>query len=179
MQTIDLPATLLGYFGLSLPADMQGHDLRPVLEGDAPVRDAALFGMFGAHTCITNGRYVCYRADRPEAPLYDYTLLTLRQRARCAPEELRDMTLEPPFTFTKGCPVLKIPARRDFYPCMSTAEGENRDLLFDLASDPAQQTPLRQPETEERLLRRMAELMAENDAPPEQFARMGLRAPVS
>ena len=177
VQTIDLPATLLGFFGLPRPTDMQGHDLKLVLEADVPVRDAALFGMFGAHTCITDGSYTYYRADRPEAPLYDYTLLPLRQRARCAPAELWDMTLASPFSFTKGCSVLKIPARRDFYPCMSTAEGENHDLLFDIAADPAQQTPIHRPKTERRLLQRMAELMAENDAPQEQFARMGLTFP--
>lgn len=179
VQTIDLAPTLLHFFGLSPTADMQGHELSPVIEGDCPVRDAALFGMFGAHVCITDGRYALYRADRPAAPLYEYTLLPLRQRARCAPSELRDMTLDPPFSFTKGCYVLKIPARRDFYPCMSTAEGENVDLLFDLEKDPAQQTSLHDSAVEDRLLRRMAELMAENDAPPEQFARVGLHRPVS
>ena len=45
VQTIDLPATLLSFFGVALPEDMQGRDLLPVLLRDEPVRDGALFGL--------------------------------------------------------------------------------------------------------------------------------------
>ena len=42
VQTIDLAPTLLSYFGVPIPPDMQGHDLQTVLQQDIPVRDAAL-----------------------------------------------------------------------------------------------------------------------------------------
>ena len=47
VQTIDLPATLLEYFGAPLPESMQGRPLSETLESDAAVREAALFGTFG------------------------------------------------------------------------------------------------------------------------------------
>ena len=174
VQTIDFAPTLLRYFGLEPTADMQGCDLGRVLQSDAPVREFALFGMHGAHVCITDGRYVYMRADRPGAALYDYTLLPLHQRSLYAPEELRSLELAPPFSFTKGCPLLKIAMPKDFYPCMSCAPGENQDLLFDLQTDPQQEHPLRDAEQEARLCRAMAQLMRENDAPQEQYARLAL-----
>ena len=177
MQTIDLAPTLLGYFGLSPTPDMQGHDLFDTVRLDVPVRQDALFGMFGAHICVTDGRYVYMRADRPDTPLYDYTLLPLHQRAMYAPEELQDLELAEPFSFTKGCRLLKIRMPKDFYPCMSVAAEENRDLLFDLQSDPGQVYPLDDPALEQRMLERMRRLMEENDAPAEQYRRVGLQKP--
>ena len=53
VQTIDLPATLLEYFGLPLLADMQGRPLRGVLERDEAIHDGALFGLFGGQVCCT------------------------------------------------------------------------------------------------------------------------------
>lgn len=174
VQTIDLAPTLLKFFGICPPADMQGHDLHSVLTEDKPIRRTALFGMFGAHVCVTDGRYVYMRADRPGTELFDYTLLPLHQRARYAPEELQDLQLAGPFSFTKGCRVLKIAMPKDFYPCMSVAAEENRDLLFDLQQDPQQCAPLRDDVTEQRMLQEMQRLMAENDAPAEQYIRLGM-----
>ncbi len=156
------------------PADMQGHDLRPVIQRDEPVREYGLFGMHGAHVCVTDGRYVYMRADRPGTGLYDYTLLPLHQRAMYAPEELRRLELAPPFSFTKGCSLLKIPMPKDFYLCMSCAEREGVDLLFDLERDPRQECPLQDSEMEQQLCREIVRLMRENDAPKEQYVRLGL-----
>ena len=177
VQTIDLAPTLLSYFGVPIPPDMQGHDLQTVLQQDIPVRDAALFGMFGAHVCVTDGRWVYMRADRPGTALYDYTLLPLHQRAMYAPEELQKLTLHEPFSFTKGCRTLKIAMPKDFYPCMSTAPEENRDALFNLQTDPKQEHPIKDLIQEQRMINLMCRLMKENDAPAEQYARIGLQQP--
>lgn len=40
VQTIDLPATLLEFFGIPLPADMQGKPLYETIRSDKPVREA-------------------------------------------------------------------------------------------------------------------------------------------
>jgi hypothetical protein len=42
--------------------------------------------------------------------LYEYTLMPTRINRRFTPSEFQGMTLHPPFGFTKGCQVLKIPA---------------------------------------------------------------------
>jgi arylsulfatase A-like enzyme len=174
VQTIDLPATLLEYFGVSLPPDMQGRPLRETVANDTPVREAGLFGLFGAQVNVTDGRYVYMRgpASNANEPLYEYTLMPTHMRNLFSPEELRDATLSAPLPFTKGAPVLKIPAMQP----------KNRDLvarevqtmLYDLHSDPAQEHPLHDTAIEQRMIAHLVRLMRENDAPPEQFTRLGL-----
>src|SRR5690606_16787252 len=56
VQMIDLPATLLEFFGVALPPDMQGVPLRDAIARNQPVREAALFGQHGGHINITDGR---------------------------------------------------------------------------------------------------------------------------
>ena len=96
VQTIDLPATLLEYFGLELPADMQGIPLREAIAEDKPVREAALYGLHGGHVNITDGRYTYMRAPaKPEnTPLYNYTLMPTHMRARFSIEELQGIRHE-------------------------------------------------------------------------------------
>ena len=87
-QTIDLPATLLDYFGLDQPADMQGRSLLPTLLDDTPVRDYALFGYHGCHINITDGRYVYMRSPVEQGidSLYEYTLMPTRINRRFTPQ---------------------------------------------------------------------------------------------
>ena len=40
---------------------MQGQPLAQTVADDTPVREAALFGMFGAQVNVTDGRYVYMR----------------------------------------------------------------------------------------------------------------------
>ena len=46
-------------------------------------------------------------------------------------------------------------------------------LLFDLDADPEQVTPIQDAAAEERMAEHLARLMKENDAPAEQFERLG------
>ena len=73
--------------------------------------------------------------------------------------------------------MLKIAMPKDFYPCMSVAAEENRDLLFDLQNDPDQQHPLDDPAVEQHMISLMCALMQANDAPAEQYRRVGLPQP--
>lgn len=169
-QMIDMAPTLLTHFEAPLPADMLGKPLQATVAEDKPVRDAALFGIHGGHVNLTDGRFVYMRgpADPSNQPLSNYTLMPTHMRQRCSPEELRRAELAPPFAFTKGVPLLKIPG-----------SGAQRSrvldtMLFDLAADPQQQHPYRDDATEQRLLTQMVELMRANDAPAEQYIRLGL-----
>lgn len=47
-------------------------------------------------------------------------------------------------------------------------------LLYDLETDPSQEHPIQDAEIEERMQRNMVRLMRENDAPKEQYVRLGL-----
>jgi hypothetical protein len=173
-QTIDLPATLLEYFGLPLPPDMQGAALKDAIASDTPVREAALFGLHGGHVNVTDGRYVYMRApDTPDnQPLYNYTLMPTHMRARFSVDELQEIELAEPFPFTKNCRTLQIPAKR--WP----GSHPYRTLLFDLETDPGQERPIGDPDVDPAVKQAMTEhlvrLMKENDAPPEQFERLGL-----
>ncbi len=171
VQMIDFPATLLEFFGLSLPPDVQGVPLADTIANDTPVREAALFGVHGGHVNVTDGRYVYMRAPvNPEnKPLYEYTLMPTHIRSRFSVDELRTSQLAEPFSFTKGVRPLRIEARPwvKAYPFGT--------LLFDLQTDPRQQNPLNDPPREAKMIRHLIRLMLANDAPREQFERLGLQ----
>ena len=84
-------------------------------------------------------------------------------------DELHTMDLAGPFGFTKGSKVLRLRGQ----PFMADAYSFGT-LLFDLQADPQQHTPITDPVVEERMVSLMTGLMRENDAPGEQFERLGL-----
>ena len=170
VQLIDIPATLLEYFGVARPPDMQGVPLRDTVAYDAAVRDASLFGAFGGHVNVTDGRYVYMRAPQPDAnePLYEYTLMPTHIRSHFTVEELQTVRLHEPFSFTKDCPVMQIEGQ----PWGTPDPFET--LLYDVVSDPHQQHPLQDKQIEEQMIRHLLRLLDATDAPAEQFARLGL-----
>ncbi len=174
VQTIDLAPTLLDYFGVAAPPDMQGRALGATVADDTPVREAGLFGIHGGQVNVTDGRYVYMRgpAAPDNSPLYDYTLMPTHMRGLFTVEELRRATLHEPLPFTKGAPVLRIPAARSDNPDVRPAILDT--LLFDLLADPRQEHPLQDAEIEARMCAHLVRLMLANDAPPEQFTRLGL-----
>ncbi len=172
VQMIDLPATLLDYFGVEQPPDMQGISLDQTIQADVPVRNAALFGVHGGHVNITDGRYVYMRAPVTveNEPLYEYTLMPSHMRTPFTPTELAHIESVGPLAFSKNCQMMKIRSR----PALGSRAQEFGTLLFDLETDPAQDNPIQDIELEDRLREEMVELMRANDAPTEQFARLGL-----
>jgi hypothetical protein len=167
---MDFPATLLDFFGVELPQDMQGQPLEATVRQDEPVREAALFGVHGGHVNVTDGRYVYMRAPaKPEnKPLYEYSLMPTHIRSHFTIDELKTATLAGPFSFTKGLQVLRTEAR----PWIKAHPFGT--LLFDLERDPRQEHPLDDPQVEAMMIGHMIRLLVENDAPPEQFERLGL-----
>ena len=110
-QNIDLMATFLDLFGVALPAEVQGRSLLPVLAEDQALREAALFCYFGGAVNVTDGRYTYFRypADLESQEVYQYTVMPTHLRELFTPEELSTATLAPPFPFTKGVPLLRVP----------------------------------------------------------------------
>jgi arylsulfatase A-like enzyme len=175
--SIDLAPTLLGLFGQAPTPDMTGHDLAATIATDAPVRETAIFGIFGGHVNITDGRhvYLCGPATPANQPLAQYTLMPTLMRRRFPLDELRGIDgLEPPFAFTKGCPTLKIPAR--YRRSGPDGDSDLPTLLFDLQKDPGQTTPLDEPATERRFRQALRAELAKCHAPREQFERLGLES---
>lgn len=165
---LDLGPTLLEYFGLQPTSTMLGQSLRRTVEDDTPIREAGLFGNFGRHVNVTDGRYVYMRAPAraDNQPLNAYTLQTVRLRGR---GEGSDLSLAEPFSFSKGLPLFKIPQ-----PAQGNQTAEWGTLLFDLAEDPHQEHPLDDPALEGRMIEHLVRLMKECEAPVEQYERLGL-----
>ena len=81
------------------------------------------------------------------------------------------MEKHPPFSFTKDCPVMRIDcgSRPFAFP----------DLLYDLQADPEQLSPIHDEAIQARMTALLVKLMRENDAPAEQYERLGLPVPQS
>ncbi|MCU1640484.1 MAG: Choline-sulfatase [Nocardia sp.] len=170
VQTIDLAPTVLEYFGVDRPADMQGSPL-PIAQ-DTAIREAGLFGIHGGHVNVTDGRYVYMRApvSADNTPLHEHTLMPTHMRGRFRPEELTDVELAEPFGFTKGVRTLRVNGRTLINPY------PHGTLLFDLAVDPQQQTPIVDDEAELRMATLLVGLLRDTEAPPSQYERLGLPA---
>lgn len=170
-QMHDLGVTLLDYFGIEKTAGMTGHSLTPVIAGKNTIKSEALFGYFGAHVSITDGRYIYMRASQlPEnQPLYEYTLMPTHMRRMFTPDELKGATLHPGMAFTKNIPVLKLPGSAGFY--SAYAHG---NLLFDLASDSAQEHPLKDAQQEAILLKMLSQALSRAGAPADEWQRLGI-----
>lgn len=169
VQTIDLAPTLLEFFGIARPPDMLGMPLRDTIAGDTPVREAGLFGVFGGQVNVTDGRYVYMRgpASPDNVPLQEHTLMPTVMRGPFGIEVLSDLELAEPFAFTKGCRVLQFAGRSWGRP--------HETLLFDVENDPAQEHPLLDAGVEAMMQRHLLRLMAQCDAPPTQYERLGLK----
>lgn len=172
VQMIDWAPTLLDYFGQPIPKDMQGKPLTQVLRDDTPIRSHALYGAFSAHVNITDGKHTYMRAPLPDRinEVFNYTLMPAHMNARFTPEELQAATYEPPFSFTKGCRLLKMRSTDKYrIACFG-------HLLYDVENDPLQLEPLDDPALEKELSAAMVRAMQENDAPSEQYYRLGLES---
>ncbi len=175
-QTIDIAPTLLRFFGLEPTADMQGRDLAAALGADGPdarhvLHDGALFGIHGGHVNVTDGRYVYMRAaaDESNAPIEQFTLMPTHMRSRFSTAELAEWEPAEPFAFTKGLRTMRLQGRGHWM-----NPWRHGTLLFDLEADPAQEHPLADDEVELRMLRLLARLLRESEAPVSQYRRLGL-----
>ena len=182
-QTIDIAPTLLDFFNVPIPQDMQGKPLRDTVASDKPVREYALFGMHGFHVNVTDGRYVYMRTPVREHldDLYDYMQTPTSYPNSVTRDKLRQGQMCWDFHFTKGTPLLRLPGH-----CMGMIPNDPEtlyapdglygegNLLFDLEQDPKQLQPLHDEAVESRMIEAMKQLMEENEAPAEQYVRLGL-----
>jgi arylsulfatase A-like enzyme len=180
--SIDLAPTLLRYFGLEPTEDMLGCDLAPVMKDDTPVRESGIFGNFGGHVNVTDGRYVYMRStERFEVRMYEYTYMPTRMITPFPPEALRgNVTLREPFRFTKGCSLMKVGNPSPFYEGKELEDrlkadpAFRRHWLYDLERDPEQKEPIEDKVIEERMIEYLRKHLGACDAPEEQWARLGL-----
>ncbi|MCM3717627.1 sulfatase [Fictibacillus phosphorivorans] len=177
VQMIDIPPTLLDFFNVEIPKDMQGKPLRETIQSNRPVRETLLFGIHGGHVNCTDGRYVYMRGTSEDnsQTLYHYTLMPAHLRRFFTVEELKTLTLSQPFSFTKELQTMKI---ESIFNERSILD-RSKTMLFDLNQDPLQQNPIQDPQIEEKMIQYLIDLMEESDAPIEQYERLGLRVPLN
>ena len=130
------------------------------------------FGIHGGHVNCTDSRYVYMRAPvrSDNTPLYNYTLMPTHMRELFSIEELQTVKLADPFAFTKGCRTMRIESKGR----SGTDMHRFGTVLFDLQKDPKQKQPITDPHVEDMMIKHMARLMKDNNAPVEQFERLGL-----
>jgi len=150
-----------------------------LLASDEPGHEAILYGHHGAAINITDGRYTYFRypADIFDGKLNQYTLMPTHIISMFSVEELKNMSIAPPFDFTQGVPVMKVPVIPESPYFKRHGPGVLIDCgnrLFDLNNDPTQTIPIHDSEVENRLICKMIEIMDANDAPEELYSRFDL-----
>ncbi|WP_300331671.1 sulfatase [Fusobacterium sp.] len=170
VQLIDMAPTILEFFGLDIPKDMQGHPLRDTIANDKKIREACIFGWHGNQINCTDGKYVYMRgeAKNTNSPLYEYTLMPTHIKSRFSIEEMKDFELAEPFTFTKGLKTMKVEVKN------FNQHYRFGTMLYDTEKDPYQEKPIEDIKQEVRMANLMRKLMKESDAPLEQYERIGL-----
>jgi len=168
-QTIDIPATILDFFDIQKPQDMQGISLLNTLQVNKPIKELALYGYFGCNVNITDGIYSYSRA--PVSSLcYEYTLMPMRINRLFTPDELSSVQLVDPLVFTKGVPILRLESQ-DFL-----AENYSRfgHRLYNLVSDPKQLAHIENIDVEVEYVNKMRSMMIANGATIETLRYYGL-----
>ena len=93
--------------------------------------------------------------------------------------ELQSSELAPPFDFTKGAPTLRMKLDPK-----NTQVGQDGDTLedcettlYNIETDPKQETPIDEPDVENRFALEIARYFAEHDAPSELFKHFDVVQP--
>jgi len=181
---IDLAPTLLDFFGAEPTPDMTGKNLAPVVANDEKVRDYAVFGYFGSRINVTDGKHVLMKGVEDRSVGQDaYTLRPGYAGIRGVNDAMLNTTQSEALAFTKGLKPLRVPVTPptdeptpgDADPLKHATWG---DLLYDVESDPRQQSPLDDADVAERLKSAAAELMQEVHAPENLYQRYGIHSVV-
>ena len=168
---LDLPVTILDFFQVPVPKDMQGHSLLKLLRENQWERKNAIFGFFGGQVGVTDGHYVYFRAPliSREKECFEYTLMPTRMRERFSISDLQKADFVGPLPNSKGCKVLKTPFNGSYV--SSTNFGTK---LYDVIKDPHQKTALDDPDIEAKMATILVAEMNKAEAPIEQYYRLDL-----
>ncbi|WP_245630338.1 sulfatase-like hydrolase/transferase [Amphibacillus sediminis] len=171
-QTIDIPATLLDYFGIENNLDMDGKSLLPVLDGkETELHDCIIFGTYGGHVSIYDGRYVYMRASvHPDnGPNVIQTLNYNLMRGFLNKQQLDNMILKPGNRFTNQFPYTEIEVST-FIDSYSIGH-----LLFDLKNDPNQEHVLEDDQIENEMIQKLIKVMNKIEVPEAEYEWLGLK----
>ncbi len=186
-QNIDLLPTLLEHFEIEArecPNKLHGGSWVSLVNApSARIREYALYGYFGRDVNITDGRYTYFRAAirASNDPLYIYTAMptTLNQYLNnsCL-SDISQIEAGRFLTWT-SYPVFKIPGNivqlRDQTQTFNRrSDLLERNLLFDIVTDYAQEQPSVDEAIEAQMVQALIGTLRKHDAPEEQLERLGL-----
>ena len=175
-QTIDLMPTILDFFNLEPPREVEGSSIIPMITENKKIRNYGLYGVWGSSTNITDGRYTYFRYpdDMTEQEINHYTLLPTQISSFFTVDELKSAQLENPFNLQKVflCKI-KGSAKTPLYRKLGWKFFKDTEtVLFDILNDPEQNVPIENKKIENKLIDSMKNMMEINDAPKEAFTRL-------
>ena len=174
-QTTDISATILDLYNLSPCNYSTGKSILPLIrKKNESSREVALYGIFGGSINATDGEFTYFLYPKPssEEKLHEYTLMPMHSTSMFQIKELENAELVRGFNFTKGCPVLKVPALDDAKrpPMQGGGFAENYTRLYDLRSDPRQLEPIENEAAETRLKKLIVKELNLHEAPEEIYS---------
>ena len=119
---------------------------------------------------IYDGRYVYMRASiyPDNGPITIQTLNYSMIRGFLKKEVLDQLTLKPGNRFTNQYPYTEIPVST-YIDSYSIGH-----LLFDLKNDPKQEHPIKDKKIENKMIRKLVEIMDRIEVPDSEYERLGL-----
>lgn len=163
---IDIMPTLLEMHGiLDIPDSVRGRSIVPILKRDGVHHRGVLFGYFGREVNMTDGRYTYHRMPVPGSRCdYHFTDFSLAGN-----KTVTEAKVGTHLNTCRGIPHFRI-AKESTFP----HSGDGRNLIFDLQTDPHQESPVTDADIESELAVSLTRLLQEADAPEGQFTRLGL-----
>jgi len=178
-QTTDLSATILDIYDLSPCEYSTGTSILKLIRGEkSSIRDIALYGVFGGALNVTDGRYTyfLYPLEKNKQSLFEYTLMPMHSTSLFTIKELEHAELFRGFNFTKGSPVLKIPALDDAKrpPMQGGGFADTNTRFYDLSIDPRQEVPQYNRSIEKYFNKLITDELIRHEAPQEIYSIYGL-----
>lgn len=167
VQNIDICPTILDFFGVDIPKEVQGRIIPTVIDHEHQ-NESILYGNFGSMINLCYKDYIYMRSPKwRNGEINEYTLMPTHINGMFSVEELQNIQLHKPFDFTKGIDVMKIKAK---------GSNANRfgNKLYSLSKDKKQLYPIEDCDIEYMMLQELKRKMKENDAPEELFDFYGL-----
>ena len=178
--SVDLHATIADLFGVTVDHPTHGRSLLPLIEGTAAsVRELALFGYWGRHVGVTDGRYRYLRGcGESNFPLSMWSNRWSTMPVQPAPElrlprpDGRAVLRSMPGT---GVPVITQPFEPgDRLPFWAGFEPPSDSYLFDTESDPGEHENRVGERREDRLVEALATELRTIGAPSDLLQRVGI-----
>lgn len=166
-QTIDIAPTLLDYFNLPIPENMEGKSLLPIVKDDKNIHDYILFGVHGGHVNITDGQYVYMKSSKDETnePYVECTLMPTNMRSFFKGDDLKNAEFVEGDKFSNYIPYLKVKTKTFMKPYIFG------DLLFDIKNG---EQLIEDKNIENKMKEEMVKIMKYIEVPKEEFERLGL-----